>query len=95
MRLQDCGGDHTGFFSDPGFRGVCSEIAQDSDAPLPHDPLGDFVHCAQHAANSAGAVGHGAIGNREMRFLDESGTIDLKLNVLAPCRRTALRWRVN
>jgi hypothetical protein len=55
------------------------------------------MHCGEHAANSAWCrvVGHGAIGNREMRFLDESSTIDLKLNILAPRRRTAVEWRVD
>src|SRR5579862_871897 len=97
MRPHHCRGDHTGVRSRPGFRRACPEVAQDGDAPLAHDLFGDFMHGGEHAANSAGrcVVRHGAMGNREMGFLDESSPVDLELNILAPCGRTALEWRVD
>jgi hypothetical protein len=51
----------------------------------------------KHAADPAWdpLIRHGAVSDGEMRFLDETVSIDLQADVVIPGRRPAVKRRVN
>ncbi|WP_223258533.1 hypothetical protein [Trinickia symbiotica] len=73
------------------------QIAQGTNAPFAYDLFGDLVDRREYAADTAGrgVVGDGAIGNREMAFLDEPITVDLEEDVIIPGRGPATKGPVD
>jgi hypothetical protein len=91
------GCDETSLFSCFSVDRGGPKVPQRADPPLAYHLFRSFMHGGKHTTNPrrCGFVGHGAVGDREMRFLDKSVTIDLQKDVIVPCRRTAFEWRVD
>src|SRR5688572_8481664 len=81
----DAGLDVGARFGDPG-----TQVAQDADAPVTDDLLGDLVNRREYAANAArrGFVGYRAVADGEVGFFDEPMPVQIELEVFDPGGRS-------
>ena len=97
MRSQGLGRERAGLFRRLRLDGPRAQITQRRHAPVAHHFFCDLVDGRQHPADPAldRFVGRGAVGDREMAFLDETVPVDLQADVVVPAWRTALERTVD
>ncbi len=83
---EDVGRGSAGFDVGARCRQPRAQVAQNADAPFADHLLGDLVHRREYAADAVrrGLVGHRAVADGEVAFLDEPMAPQIELEVFDP-----------